>query len=98
MDQHPEIFHKVPVKATIQTITQQIKGNIHVREWERVKVMLDNMVEQFLAVTDAEVYNMRGELIHRSPFLAIYKTQIIWIDPRDESESGLSKQKPREKI
>jgi hypothetical protein len=88
MEHHPEKFQKLSVNATIQTITQQIRGKIYVRQWERVKTMLDNMVEPFLAVTDAEVYNPRGELVHRSAFLAVQKAQIMWIDPRDEPESN----------
>ena len=86
MDGHPEMFHKVAIRATIQTITQQIRGCIYVREWERVKGMLDNMVEPFLAVTDAEVLNSRGEVIHRSKFIAVYKNQIVWIDPEDKPQ------------
>ena len=83
----PDVFEKKSVPAVIQTVTQRICGNIHVREWERVKDMLDNATERYIAVTDAKVFNFKGEVIHECPFMAISMEHIVWINPQD-IESG----------
>lgn len=84
---NPEILPKKHVPATIQTLTHTIRGNIHVREWERVKNMLENMAETWLAVTDVEIFNTRNEVIHRCAFIAINKSHILWLDPNEEDIS-----------
>ena len=78
-----EVVHKKTVPAVIQTMTQTIRGQIHVREWERVKNMLDTVTELFVAVTDAEVINAKGEVVHRAPFLAVNKDHIVWLNPNE---------------
>ena len=78
-----EVVQKRTIPAIIQTMTQQIRGQIYVREWERVKNMLDTTTENFIAVTDAEVLNTRGEVVHRAEFLAINKEHILWLDPNE---------------
>jgi chemotaxis protein histidine kinase CheA len=78
-----EVIQKITIPAIIQTMTQQIRGQIYVREWERVKGMLDMPNEQFIAVTDAEVLNTRGEVVHRAEFLAVNKQHILWLDPNE---------------
>ena len=85
-----KIQKKVSVPATIQTVTQRIEGEIHIREWQRVKDYLDHGQEDFLAVTDATVYNFKGEVLHRFPFLAINLAHIVWLNPRDEESKTTS--------
>lgn len=83
-----DVFEKLTIPAVIQTVTQRISGKIHIREWERVKDMLDNATEKFLAVTDVKVYNFRGEVIHECSFMAINMEHIVWVNP-DESDRGI---------
>jgi len=40
--------------------------------------------ELFLAVTDAIVYNADDKVVFNQPFMAIRRTQIIWIMPVNE--------------
>jgi hypothetical protein len=84
MKPNPDVLAKISIKATIQTMTQQIRGNIYVREWERVKHMMDNLQEKFLAITDVEISNLKGELVHRCNFLALNKDAIVWLEPYEE--------------
>ena len=74
---------KVSIPSTIQTVTQRIAGDIHIREWQRVKDYLDNATERFLAVTNAKVYNFKGEVLHQFDFLAVNLEHVVWIHPED---------------
>jgi hypothetical protein len=78
-----DVVHKVSIEALIQTTTHLIRGLIHVPRGERVKNELDRD-ELFLAVTDASVLGPDGEAIHQAGFLAVCRTQIVWIIPREE--------------
>jgi hypothetical protein len=91
----PDVFPKISIPATIQTMTQQIRGNIYVREWERVKHMMDNLQEKFLAITDVEVFNLKGELVHRCKFIALNKESIVWLEPYEEQGIPVT-EKPQE--
>lgn len=77
-----EVVPKVAVKATIQTVTHQIQGLIHVRQDERVKDELDRN-EKFLAVTNAVILDLNGNITARSDFLSVNRHQIIWLIPTD---------------
>jgi len=81
--QEREKLTKVTVQATIQTMTQRISGAIHILEWQRVKDYLDNLPEKFIAVTNAKVYNFKGEVIAEYDFLAINVENVIWVHPHD---------------
>lgn len=80
------IVSKRPVSALIQTTTHLVRGIIHIRQDERVKDELDRD-DLFLAVTDAEVLDAAGELLHSAPFLAVRRNQIVWLLPREEGEA-----------
>ena len=73
------------VRATIQTVNQLIRGSVHVRQGERLKDEL-NRDELFLAITDATVEASDGGDPMVSPFLAIRRSQIVWVSP-DAEES-----------
>ena len=77
---------KVSIPATIQTVTQRIVGDIHIREWQRVKDYLDHSDEEFLAVTNATVYNFKGEVLHQFPFMAINRAHVVWLNPKDKTQ------------
>ncbi len=80
-----DIISKVPVDAVVQTSNQQVRGKVHVRQGERLKDELDRD-ELFLAMTDATVLGPNGEVQYNAPFLAVRRSQIIWVMP-DESKN-----------
>jgi hypothetical protein len=84
-----DIVSKVAVIATIQTTTHLIRGTIHIRHNERVKDELDRD-ELFLAVTDANVLGEDGKVLFSAPFLAVRRSQIVWLIPEEQPESGES--------
>ena len=77
------VVAKIPVRATIQTTLQLIRGNVHVRKGERLKDELDRD-ETFMAVTDASVLDVNGKTLFEASFLAVQRTQIIWVRPDQE--------------
>lgn len=82
-----DVISKVAMPATLQTTNQLIKGFIHVRHGERIKDELDRD-ELFLAVTKASIWGSDGNLIFEAPFIAVRRTQIIWIMPNEETAGG----------
>lgn len=63
----------------IQTAKNQIHGNLHTRENERIKDAL-NANELFIAITNVRVYDVEGlTQLRTSDFLAINRSQIIWV-------------------
>jgi len=77
---YTDLIKKNAVSAIIMTSTHNVNGIIHVRPDQRIKDELD-LHENFLAVTDATVYTVQGELVYRSRFIAIQRSQIIWVIP-----------------
>jgi hypothetical protein len=45
---------------------------------------MNSSQDQFIAVTDAEVYGLNGQLLYRSEFLTLNKQHIIWLRPDEE--------------
>lgn len=81
------VVAKIPVRSTIQTTMQLIQGKVHVRKGERLKDELDRD-ETFLAVTDASVLDVNGKTLFEASFLAVHRTQIIWVRPDQEEPEG----------
>ncbi len=82
-----DIVPKIAVPSVLQTTVQLIRGNIHVREGERLKDELDRE-EPFLAVTDASVLGSDGQVQFQAPFLAVLRSQIVWVLPDEEKSKG----------
>ncbi len=82
-----DVITKQTVRAVLQTLTVQIHGDVHVRPSERFKDEV-NKAERFIAVTNATVYNARGEEIYSSDFLTVNLDQVVWISP--EGDQGQS--------
>ena len=82
-----EVVSKTPVNAVIRTTAQLVRGQVHVRQGERLKDELDRD-EKFLAVTDAVILTEDGQTEFQTPFLAIQRRQIIWIFPEEEEPKG----------
>lgn len=78
-----EVIRKQPVEALIQTTTQLIRGFIHIRPDSRLKDEFDQQ-ELSLAVTDVIVYKSEGEILYKSTFMALNRSQIVWIIPVNE--------------
>lgn len=78
---------KHPVPAIIQTLTHRIRGQIYLRPGTR---LLDevNQSADFIAVTQAEVLDARGQVIHRSNFLSVNRQHIVWLLPVEEADTG----------
>ena len=80
---YTDVITKTAVPAIIQTATQSIHGSIHVRRDERFKDEMDRN-EKFLAVTDATIYSMDGQVLYQCEFLSIQRSHIIWAVPESD--------------
>lgn len=77
-----EVIAKDKVRSHIQTETQHILGNVHVRIGDRLSDEL-NRENNFLAITEAEIYSHTGELLYSTNFLAVNRRHIVWLMPVD---------------
>ena len=84
-----DIVTKVAVPATIQTTTHLLRGKIHVRRDQRFKDELD-LNEHFLAITDVTVLGTDGQIVFQAPFLAVQRTQIVWVLPEQNRQEASS--------
>jgi hypothetical protein len=80
-----DVVSKVAIPAVVQTTEHLIRGNVHVRRDERLKDELDRD-ELFLAMTDASVVGVDGKTLYQTRFLAVRRTQIVWVMPAHEAE------------
>jgi hypothetical protein len=74
------VISKKPVPVILQTVSNRIEGKIFVRPDERIKDELDR-VEIFLAVTDARIYSLDGQILSDVPFIAVNRSHIVWVLP-----------------
>lgn len=75
-------------KVIIQTSQQKIIGTIHIQMDNRLLDEL-NGSNQFLAITDVNIFDPENNKIHQSDFLGININQIIWVLPiEDEIKEG----------
>jgi hypothetical protein len=77
---YTDLVKKEPLQATIMTVTSKVSGLIYVRPDQRIKDELD-LETKFLAVTDATVYTLQGEIAYKCEFIALQRSQIIWVIP-----------------
>lgn len=73
-----EVIQKRPIDVHIQTSNHLIRGKFHLRLDERIKDELDRS-DTFIAVTDAGIYDLKGELIYNCSFLTINRQDIVWL-------------------
>lgn len=78
-----DIVTKKPVYATVQTTRHLMRGYIHVRRDQRIKDELD-LDDRFIAVTDVSILAEDGQVLYQAPFLAINRSQIIWVLPEQK--------------
>ncbi len=78
---------KRQVQVVITTIHGHMRGHVFVLPTQRVKDLLNNDGEQFLAVTDVTSASGEGQSEH-IPFIAINKRHIVTVIPIDEEASN----------
>jgi hypothetical protein len=79
------VVTKIPVPAVIQTTSHMLRGLVHVLRDQRLKDELD-LDQPFIAVTDANILDGDGQILFHAPFLAVRRSQIVWIMPVEEAE------------
>ena len=77
------IVRKDAVYVRVQTATHQIQGEIYLSQDRRIKDQLE-LVEKFIAVTSAKVYDLNGQLAYEATFITLNRDQIIWLALEDE--------------
>jgi hypothetical protein len=83
---YTDVIKKEVVLTQLQTPTFRIRGYVHVREGERLSDEINRDI-LFIAVTHAEIYDLAGEQLYTSEFLAVNREQIVWLMPVEDSES-----------
>ncbi len=74
---------KDPVPAIIQTDRHRIHGTLHIHRNQRIIDVL-NKTADFIAVTDADVYDSAGNIVHQPDFIMVHQAHIVWVMPDDE--------------
>jgi hypothetical protein len=77
---------KVPVVVIIQTTKHRIRGTIHVHPQRR---LLDELNEptEFVPITEGQIHESNG--VRQVGFIALNKSQILWITPaKNFSDAG----------
>ena len=77
-----EFISKDAIYSHIQTRDHYIQGYVHVRKDERLSDEI-NKDSTFLAITKAEIFSLEGEMLYTSDFLAVNRSQIVWLMPVD---------------
>lgn len=86
-----QVISKIPVRVLIQTTHQLIRGMMHIRPDSRIKDEL-NEPELFVAITEVEILNEQNEVVQTSPFMALSRSQIIWVLPLPSQAEGESEE------
>jgi hypothetical protein len=84
---YTQVVSKIPVDVIVQTTQHTIRGKIHIRPDIRLKDEL-NIQEPFFALTDVEILNFQGEIIQKADFLAVSRSQVIWVLPLSNESDG----------
>jgi hypothetical protein len=85
---YTDVVTKIAIPCMVQTTTHLIRGNVHVRQGERLKDELENN-ERFTAITDVSMSDLNGTVVFSGPFLAVQRDQIVWVMPVDKgSDKG----------
>lgn len=76
-------IEKVAKKVVLQTLNDVILGDFHYRPRLR---LIDELIsgDQYLAITDATVYDKSGRVRFRSNFLSVNRDHIVLIIPWEE--------------
>jgi len=77
------VVRKDAVYVRVQTATHQIQGEIYLSQDRRIKDQLE-LVDKFVAITSAKVYDLNGQLTYEATFITLNRDQIIWLALEDE--------------
>jgi hypothetical protein len=83
-----DVIIKDPILAHIQTQTHTIRGNVHVRQGGRLSDEI-NHADQFIAITQAEIYHPDGTILQTCDFMVVNRDHIVWIVPVGEENRDL---------
>ncbi len=77
---------KEEIPAILATANHIIRGVVYVRPDWRLKDEMNND-ERFIAITNAEVYDLSGQTrLYKNALLVMNKAQLAWIMPQDEED------------
>jgi hypothetical protein len=76
-------INKVSVSVIIKTDDNIIIGDLHIRPQNRI---MDELcfAEQYLALTDAVVYESSGKARFKTRFMTVNTSKIVYVIPKDE--------------
>ncbi|PWH19019.1 MAG: hypothetical protein DDG59_04405 [Anaerolineae bacterium] len=74
---------KEQIPVMIQTIFGRIEGFFYVMAGARLKDEINN-AEQFIAITNAKIYDLNGECEVLCEFLSLNRDHIVWLAPQSE--------------
>jgi hypothetical protein len=77
------LIQKRPIPVALQTTNQLIRGTFHVRGVMRVIEELA-FEETFIAITDAEIFNYKGDKLFKTGFVAVNRKDIVWMVPEED--------------
>jgi hypothetical protein len=78
-----DTIKKTQIPVLIQTVTHRIHGIVHVTPDQRLKDELE-LHDKFLAITDATIYMPDDHVLYQTGFLAVQRSEIIWVLPDNE--------------
>lgn len=78
-----QVVSKTPIPVLIQVTEYRVRGNLHIRHEERLTDAL-NQKDPFLAITDAVIEDMMGNVLYETNFLNLNTAFVIWILPESE--------------
>ena len=81
-----ERIHKSRVEVRIATLQGEVHGYLHVMPEQRVRDLLNNTGEQFLAVTDATLRGQGGLESQHIEFIALNKQYLVSVIPIGEDK------------
>ena len=81
-----DVISKEVVRSEIQTVTHHIRGNVHVRQGDRLSDEI-NQPSLFLAVTNAEIFGLDGGKLYTCDFIAVNREHIIWLMPIEDNQA-----------
>lgn len=77
---------KEQVPVVIQTNFGRIEGFMYVMAGARLKDEINN-AEQFIAITNAKVYDLQNECLYICKFISVNRDHIVWLIPFGDIES-----------
>jgi len=91
VDEHGKVFtdyvRKTRIEVRLITLQGDIHGYIHLIAEQRVRDMLNDKTEQFIAVTDVSM-KVQGTLERvEADFIALNKKHIVSVIPLDEDKA-----------